>query len=50
MKTVKVYRCWGAVNKDAVSSISNDAVMITVKVYRCWGAVNKDAAACLMMQ
>ena len=42
MKTVKVYRCWGAVNKDAV--------METVKVYMCWGAVNKDAAADLMMQ
>ena len=42
MKTVKVYRCWGAVNKDAV--------MKTVKVYMCWGAVNKDAAADLMMQ
>ena len=49
MKTVKVYRCWGAVNKRC-SSRSNDVVMKTVKVYRCWGAVNIDAAADLMMQ
>ena len=49
MKTVKVYRCWGAVNNRWISR-SNDAVMKTVKVYRCWGAVNKDAAADLMMQ
>ena len=49
MKTVKVYRCWGAVN-NRCSSRSNDAVMKTVKVYRCWGAVNKDASEYLMMQ
>ena len=49
MKTVKVYRYWGAVNNRWIS-ISNDAVMKTVKVYRCWGAVNKDESADLMMQ